>query len=527
MARLEAERAVERIWAGDASLWRSEALARKLIESSLGWLMLPERMPEVVPDLERLAAELRDEADRLVVVGAGGATLASRVFAEAFAPAEGFPRLSVLDTTEPSAVAAAVRELDPARTLFVVASRTGATLETNLLFDVLFDHAESALGEAAGARFLAITEAGSALATEAAKRKVRAVLAAEPRTPADFGALSHFGLLPLALAGVDVAEFLARAGRMAEACRAPGAENPGLLLGAALGAEALTGRDKLTLSLGAPIRPFGAWIEALVAGTTGKDGKGIVPVDGEPLGPPEAYGEDRFFVRCETAGLEETAADHRLATLVEHGHPLAGFVLQDSLDLGAEIFRWEFAAAVAAKALGVNPFDEPDLADARNRASRILSGGAPEPSVAAAEAPGALQRLLAETRGGDYFAILAFLPERPGVAAALEALRVAVRRARRVATTVGFGPRVQHAAGQLHKGGAKNGVFLQLTSEPAGSLEIPGRPWGFQTVLAAQADGDVEALQARGRRVARIRLGSDVESAVADLTAAVGQEGRA
>ncbi|HEY1435307.1 MAG TPA: glucose-6-phosphate isomerase, partial [Thermoanaerobaculia bacterium] len=296
---------------------------------------------------------------------------------------------------------------------------------------------------------------------------------------------------------------------------------------AALGAEALSGRDKLTLSAGPPVARFGAWIEALIAGSTGKDAKGIVPVEGEPLGPPEAYGADRFFIRCETVGHQDAAADHRLATLVEHGHPVAGFVLQEALDLGAEIFRWEFAAVVAARALGVSPFDEPDVVDARHRASRILSGGKPEESLAAAETPEALQRLLAAARPGDYVAITAFLPESPAVASALETLRVALRRFRRIATTAGFGPRFEHAAGQLHKGGGPNGLFLQLTCEPSASVGIPGRPWGFETVFAAQADGELEALQTRGRRVARVRLGANIEQSMADLTAAVGREGRA
>jgi transaldolase/glucose-6-phosphate isomerase len=481
-------------------------------------------MEEAVPDLQRLAAEIRNEADRVVVVGAGGATLAPWVFAGAFAPVAGFPRLSVLDSTEPSAVAAAVAEIDPVRTIFVVSSRSGATLETNLLFDLLFEHAARDLGEAAGRRFLVVTESGSALATAAGKRQARTVFPADARTPADFAALSHFGLLPAALAGIDVGELLGRARRMAEACRAPGSANPGLLLGAALGAEALAGRDKLTLSFGPPVTRFGSWIEALVAAATGKDAKGIVPVDGEPIGTPEVYGSDRLFAQGDTAGSEETAAGHRLATLVEHGHPLAGFVLHDALDLGAEIFRWEFAAVVAARILEVNPFDEPDLGDARDRASRILAGGAPEPSVAAAEGPAAFEGLLAAIRPGDYLAITAFLPERPPISAALEALRLAVRKSKRVATTVGFGPRFQHVAGQLHKGGGDNGVFLQLTSEPATAVPIPGRPWGFEKVFAAQADGDLEALLALGRRAARVRLAPDLERGIADLTAAVGRE---
>ncbi len=522
------ERAVERIWAGDGSYWRPEALARKQIEASLGWLTLPERMVETVPDLEKLAAAIRTEADRVVVVGSGGAALAPWALAGTVEPAEGFPALAVLDTTEPSAVTAAVGAFDPARTVFVIASRTGAGLETNLLFDVLFGNAARTLGEVpAGQRFLAVTEPGSALATEAGKRRVRAVIPADPRTPALFGALSPFGLVPAALAGRKIREVLDRAGRMAEACRAPGAENPGLLLGAALGAEAAAGRDKLTLSAAREAGGLARWLEALVGSATGHDGKGIVPIEGEPLGAPDVYGSDRVFARFEMAGAPDAAADRRLATLVEHGHPLLGFVLRDELDLGAEIYRWQFASAVAGRLLAVNPFDESDQADVRNRASRMLAGGAIEPAAAAASADGGFPRLLASIQPGDYFAISAYVPESPAAAEALEALRLAVRDSKRVATIAGFGPRVQHAAGQVQKGGPPRGAFLQLTASSAADLAIPARPWGFQTVFAAQADAELEALVARGRRAVRVRLETDPGQAIAGLTALVAREAAA
>ena len=491
-----------------------------MIEGSLGWLTIPERMVAVAPDLGRLADGLRSEADRVLVLGSGNAAFSARAVAELFPPAEGFPALSVLDTTVPSAVAAAAEAHDPARTLFVVASRTGSTLEANLLFDFFFDRASKALGGAAGSRFLAVTEAGSALDTEATRRRVRAVVPAEPRAPGAFGGLSQFALVPAALVGADVEEIAARAARMAEACRTPGAENPGLLLGAALGAEALAGRDKLTLSLASAIAAFGPWLEALVSFATAKEGRGIVPVVGEPLGPPAVYGSDRFFVRADAGDAEDPEAGHLLASLVEHGHPLAGFLWRDALDLGAEMFRWQFAAAVAARLLGVNPFDEPDARDARDRANRVLAGAAPE-----AEAGGAasLGELLSTTSPRGYLAIAAFVAEAPAAAAALEGLRVAVRRTRRIATTAGFGPAVEQALGQLHQGGP-DGAFLLLTGPPGAPVAIPNRPWDFGRVLEAQADGVFEALQARGRRVARVRLAGDPAEGIAALAAAVGPE---
>lgn len=485
-------------------------------------------MSELVPDLEKLAASIRTEADRVVVVGAGGTALAPWALAGTLEPVEGFPALAVLDTTEPSAVAAAIRGFDPARTVFVVASRTGAILETNLLFDVLFDSASKALGDAAaGQRFVAVTEPGSALATEAGKRRVRAVIPADPRTPSVFGALSPFGLVPAALSGRKVRDVLDRAGRMAEACRSPGAANPGLLLGAALGAEAAAGRDKLTLSTPREAGGFARWLEALVGSATGHDGKGIVPIEGEPLGPPGVYGSDRVFARFEMAGAVDATVDQRLATLVEHGHPLLGFVLRDALDLGAEIYRWQFASAVAGRLLTVNPFDESDQADVRNRASRMLAGGSVEPAATAASAEGGLARLLSSIRPGDYFAVSAYLPESPAVAAAIEALRLAVRGAKRVATTAGFGPRVQYAAGQVQKGGPPRGASLQLTAASAADVAIPGRPWGLGTVFAAQADAEMEALVARGRRAARVQIEGDPAGAIAGLTASVAREAAA
>jgi transaldolase / glucose-6-phosphate isomerase len=480
-------------------------------------------MAERVPDLEALRDEARGDADRVLVIDAGSTARSPWAFAGAFAPVEGFPRLDAIESTEPSAVAAAA-EHDPARTLYVVASRTGAALETNLIFDLLYERARERLGEGgAGRRFLAVTEEGSALATEAAKRRVRAIVAADPRTPADFAPLSPFGLLPAALVGLPIQEVLARASRMAEACRAPGAENPGLLLGAALAAEALDGRDKLTISVPDALSGLGTWIEGLVGAATGKDGKGLVPIGGEPLGGPEVYGSDRVFARIDLADAPDTQADHRLATLVEHGHPLMGFVLQEPADLGAEIFRWEFAAAVAGKMLSVNPFDEPDLADARNRTSRILAGAAPERSVAEAQRKDAAQAI-ASIRPGDYFAVSAFLPDRPAIAEAIARLRLAVRAARRVATVGGFAPRIQHVAGQIQKGGPNRGVFLQLLGPAEPPLPIPGRPWGFETVFEAQADADLEALAARGRRVARVRVDGDAEKAIGRLAEAAARE---
>ena len=468
-------------------------------------------------------AEARVGTERLVVLGMGGSSLAPYVFSETFGSAAGYPRVEVLDSTEPSAVAATAARSDPARTLFIVSSKSGTTLEPNIFFDYFFEHATRELGDRAGERFLVITDPGSALEKVALSRRVRRIFPGDPRIGGRYSALSHFGLVPAAFLGVDVVELVERARTMAEACRASGPQNPGLLLGAAIGAEALAGRDKLTFSIGPPADRFGMWLEQLIAESTGKEGRGILPVEGEPLGGPEAYGSDRFFVRYDTKGRNDPDAAARLDRLVANGHSALSFILQDSLDLGAEMFRWEFATAMAGQLLGINPFDQPNVQEAKDRTEAILSG--PPGAAAAPPAKGVdeeeLAGLLASLRPGDYFAITAYLNDTPETEASLQGIRLQVRNAKRVATTVGYGPRFQHSTGQLHKGGPANGVFLQVTCDPSLEARIPGRPFGFDRVVAAQADGDLASLQSRGRRVMRAHLPKDVAAGLQDLAGGI------
>jgi hypothetical protein len=319
-----------------------------------------------------------------------------------------------------------------------------------------------------------------------------------------------------------VQTLVAGARTMAEACRAGGNVNPGLLLGAALGAEALAGRDKLTFSIGPPADRFGMWLEQLIAESTGKEGKGILPVEGEALAGPEVYGEDRFFVRYDTEGRVDAAAAARIGSLAEHGYTAASLILQDPLNLGAEMFRWEFATAIAGQVLGINPFDQPNVQEAKDRTTAILSGSARDAGQAAAGLDEeALAQLLASIRPGDYFAITAYLDDTPETDAALQSIRLQVRNVKRVATTVGYGPRFLHSTGQLHKGGPATGVFLQITRTPAADAPIPGKPWSFAQVVAAQADGDLASLQSRGRRVLRAGIGRDVLPGLQELAGAV------
>ena len=522
LRRLSRERAVERIWAGDASLWKDDPPNRKTIESALGWLTIADRMEKDAAELQEFAASCAGDADRVVVLGMGGSSLAPLVFSDSFPRRPGFPVLEVLDSTSPAAVLETARGAAPARTLFVVSSKSGSTLEPNIFFDYFYEETRAALGDAAGSRFLVITDPGSGLEKEAGRRRVRRIFPGDSTIGGRYSALSNFGIVPAALAGIDVVELLRRARAMALSCRKPGDENPGLVLGAAMGALALSGRDKLTFDVGAPIPRFGMWIEQLVAESTGKEGKGILPVEGETPGPPDVYGNDRFFVSIATAD-REMEHDARLAPLAAAGHPVARFQVEGALDLGAEMFRWEFATAVAGKLLGINPFDQPNVQEAKDGTNVILSGeaatGGDGPLPADQRDSAALEELLASVHAGDYFAVMAYIPATAENEAALNRLRLRVREAKHVATTAGFGPRFLHSTGQLHKGGPDSGVFLQLTAETTEDVPIPGRPWEFGRVIEAQAAGDLGALKKRGRRAIEFSLGDDVSRGLTRLGA--------
>jgi glucose-6-phosphate isomerase len=464
-------------------------------------------MEPSLPDLARFAREATGGTDRVVVLGMGGSSLAPLVFADSFGRRPGYPLLEVLDSTEPSAVLEVADGGDPRRTVFVVSSKSGSTLEPNIFFDYFYGRVEREAGLKAGERFVIITDPGSPLEAEAARRKVRRVFPGDPKIGGRYSALSNFGIVPAALAGADVAQMLRRARKMAERCRTEGEENPGLRLGAAIGTAALAGRDKLTFFVGSPVTRFGMWIEQLVAESTGKGGKGILPVEGESPGPLSVYGEDRFFAGIERAGEREM--ERSIEPLSRAGHPSAHFEIEDALDLGAEMFRWEFATAVAGKLLGINPFDQPNVQEAKDRTNEILekeSGTGREPTAGSEMDEAAIRSLIESLRPGDYFAITAYISSTGENERALNRIRMKVRDAKKVATTVGFGPRFLHSTGQLHKGGPDTGVFLQITAESRAAVPIPGRPYGFEDVVAAQAAGDLAALRSRGRRALRVHL---------------------
>jgi len=510
-----------RLWARDYRLW--SPTPQPEITDRLGWLELPEQMHEEAAALRQFAEQIRSEGmTAVVLLGMGGSSLAPEVFAQVLGPASGFPRLLVLDSTHPAAIRAVERSVDLARTLFIVSSKSGTTIET-LSFFRYFWHR---LGNAAqrGRQFVAITDPGTPLETLARERGFRQVFRARPDVGGRYSALSHFGLVPAALLGIDVHRLLDRAWEMAEACAfcVPVAENPALQLGALLGEAALAGRDKLTFAGSPRLGPLGTWLEQLVAESTGKDGRGIVPVEGEPLAPAHAYGSDRIFVWFELAG--ETLQDVAVRDLAGAGYPVVRVCLSDLYDLAQEFFRWEMAVAAAGSVLGIHPFNQPDVQLAKDLARRAMQGSGSltgEDDLTAVADDETLReefaRWAAGLEPGQYIALQAYLQPEPAVTAALQQLRLRLRDRFRVATTLGYGPRFLHSTGQLHKGGPASGRFLQLVDDAQPDVPVPETDFSFGQLIRAQARGDAEALRQRGRQVLRVNLGSDALAGLRQL----------
>jgi glucose-6-phosphate isomerase len=426
----------------------------------------------------------------------GGSSLAPEVLWRTFGPRAGFPSLAVLDSTDPRAILAADRGGALARTLFLVSSKSGSTLETDSLYRYYW---EKSHGNAA--QFAAITDPGSSLATASGTRGLRHVFLNPSDIGGRYSALSYFGLVPAALLGIDIVTLLAGARRMAAACgsKVHASRNPGAWLGAVLGEAWSAGRDKLTFTLSPGVASYGLWAEQLVAESTGKEGRGILPVAGEPLGAPEVYGPDRLFVVLQLASEANANLEQRARTLAAAGHPVVFLDMPDREALGAEFFRWEFATAVAGSILRINAFDQPNVAESKENTLRVLSSHAVSSAASAAE----IAAFLRGVRPGDYLALMAYLPPTPENDARLEAVRVRLRDRLHVATTVGYGPRFLHSTGQLHKGGAPIGHFLQITAAPREDVAIPGAAYTFGTLQAAQAEGDLLALRGRGRPALR------------------------
>jgi glucose-6-phosphate isomerase len=539
IAALREARFAERLLAADPTLWGGDPARHEAVARRLGWVRSAEAMLARAGEYTAFAREVAAEGfTRVLLLGMGGSSLAPEVIAGVHGVRPGGLPLAVLDDTSPAAVRAVLAAGDPARTLHLVASKSGGTIEVTSFERACFARAAAGLGPRAGRSFAAITDPGTALESHARARGYRAVFT----NPADIGgrysALSGFGLLPAALLGLDPAALCRSALEELAAFEAGG--GAALEAGAALGELALAGRDKLTLVLPPGWTPLGAWIEQLVAESTGKQGRGILPVDGEPLAGPEAYGDDRVFVALEPQGAG-SPADSPLARLAAAGHPVLRWSRPGVASLGAEFLRWELVTAVAGAVIGVNPFDEPNVAEAKAATQQVLAAGGAPAAAAPRVRSGPLElyapapvpvdgpderawagTLLALVRPGDYMAILAWAHRTPSRAAALDRLRAACRRATRAAVTLGHGPRYLHSTGQLHKGGGGNGVFLQLTCHE-GDEPIPGEAHGFATLRAAQAAGDFEVLARHARRVVRVHVSGDPDLGLARLVEAFEQ----
>jgi transaldolase/glucose-6-phosphate isomerase len=539
LAELEAKRFAERLWAKDASVWKSDAAHQKLIKHALGWLTAPEFSALNLGTLKSFADEIKTDGFRhVVILGMGGSSLCVETMSRILPVGPGRPRLHALDSTHPNALLALEKELDLERTLFVVASKSGSTIEPNCLYAYFWDQLTRRSGAKAGRQFVAITDPGTSLEKLARERGFRKTFLNPNDVGGRFSALTLFGMVPAALSGADVGTLLDRARAAAKTCSPATAtrDNPGLRLGAALGAHARDGRDKLTLVLDPRLETLGLWIEQLIAESTGKEGKGIFPVVGETLGAPATYGSDRLFVRIALKGHADAAADKKLAALEAAGHPVVRLEMNDELDLGAQFFVWEVATAAAGYFLGVDPFDQPDVQSAKDRTKDILEnldGGALPAEKADFRAGGlaafadaglksalktdggqdrplrdVLAAHLARVSPGDYVCVLAYLAETDESRRLLDEVRVLARSRTTAPVTVSWGPRYLHSTGQLYKGGSGKGVFLFLSDAEKTRVPVPNRNFTFGTLCRAQARGDAAATLTAGRRVLRLELDS-------------------
>jgi len=511
VAKLQKEEAPRRLWAKDPTLWTKDAAAGKEIVERLGWLNVPEKMEGDLARLRSVAKEARGYSD-VVQLGMGGSSLCPDVLRHTFGHVRGYPALHVLDTTDPCTILSLRSRIDPADTLFIVASKSGTTLETLSHYAYFREQVVKAGVKQPGRNFAAITDPGSSLEKLAKDDGFRWIFPNPPDIGGRYSALSYFGLVPGAVAGIDVGELLERATEMAHSCDAsvPVDKNPGVWLGAVFGSLARLGRDKLTLVVTPKVRTFGYWLEQLIAESTGKQGTGIVPVEGEPVGKPAVYGDDRLFVHMR---MDSDPDDARVRALEKAGQPVVTLTLRDKLDLGGEFLRWEIATAVAGSLLGIDAFDQPNVQESKDNTKTVLdawrkSGRLPAAeTVPASDAGKAVAAVLRKARKHAYVAFMSYTAMTPGSERAASRLREAVRGKTKFATTWGYGPRFLHSTGQLHKGGPKTGVFVQIVQEDARDAPIPGQPFSFSTLKQAQALGDYRSLTSRGYPVARITLG--------------------
>ena len=509
LQQIDADQVVRRIWKGDHTVWKPDP---REITDRLGWLTLPSEMQGRVPALNAFADEVRHAGYRhVVLLGMGGSSLGPEVLRQTFGKVNGYPGLIVLDSTVPAWIKSVTGAIDPARTLFVVSSKSGTTIEPNTLYRYFRGVVEREIGEdKAGANFIAVTDPGTPLEELGKREEFRRVFTNQPDIGGRYSVLSYFGLVPAALTGVDVDELLKRADEMAQQCATESSvmQNPGAHLGAIIGSLVENGRDKLSLVTSPSIDSFGLWVEQLIAESTGKGGTGIVPIAYEPVLSPEQYGDNRVFVYLRVDGDDNDELDSRIDELENADYPVIVIKLKDIYELGAEFFRWEFATAVAGSILGIQPFDQPNVQAAKDATSAVLdefgrTGAAPDTSPT-----GSFDDFMRLAKPGDYLAILAYLHPTPETDEAFAAFRRSVMGQHQIATTVGYGPRYLHSTGQLHKGGPDTGLFLQITSEHTNDIAIPGERFSFGILADAQAAGDFQALKSLGRRVVRVNASS-------------------
>lgn len=540
---------MRRIWRKDAALWKEDEAHQKIIKNALGWLTVPDEMIGVEEDLVAFADRIRGARDfkHVMVCGMGGSSLCPEVLRQTFGKQDGYPELLVLDSTDPDAFSDIADQIDITKCLFIISSKSGTTTEPLVFYKYWHDQVGQRK-ENPGECFVAVTDPGTKMEADATRDKFKRIFL----NPADIGgrysALSYFGMVPAALMGLDIKKLLDRAERIVHACSqvVPAAENPGARLGAIMGECAKAGRDKLTIIPDPKIASFGLWVEQLLAESTGKDGKGIVPVAGETLGSPSVYGDDRLFVSV-SVGKLDSETEAKLKALEAAGHPVVYRTLTDTYDLGEEFFLWEIATAFAGWRLGINPFDQPNVQESKDATKELLEafkkdGKLPEQealasddaltiyaddatrsALASSTTGEAIKAHLARAGAGDYIALLNYIEETPEHEALIQQIRGHLRDATHCATTTGYGPRFLHSTGQLHKGGSDAGVFLQITAADAKDLPIPGEPYTFSTLKQAQALGDFRSLASRGRRAIRVDLGSDVKGGLTRLHKLIGE----
>ena len=522
LADLSRRDIVERMWRKDHTVWKP---ASTEITNRLGWLTVPELMNEQIPALQSFAQEIRDDGFRhVVLLGMGGSSLGPEVLRQTFGSAARYPELIVLDSTIPARVQAVTEVIDPAHTLFLVSSKSGTTTEPLSLLHYFKNLVEPTVGKnKTGQNFVAVTDSGTPLAKLAEEIGFRHVFLNPPDIGGRYSVLSYFGLVPAALIGVDITVLLNRADSMRKRCAAPVpiSENPGAWLGACIGTLALRGRDKLTLVTSPSISSFGLWVEQLIAESTGKDRKGIIPIVGEPLVAPVHYGDDRLFICVRLDDDDNSTIDAALERIKSSGQPVVTIELQDHYDLGAEFFCWEFATAVAGAILGINPFDQPNVQAAKDATERLLQEYTASGHLPQAETTNSLADLLAGAGKGKYLATTAYIRQTSEVDKVLADFRQQVVEQHGIATTLGYGPRFLHSTGQLHKGGPDTGLFLQLTAGYDKDILIPGKPYTFGVVADAQALGDLQALQSSGRCITRVHFSRIDTAAISKLLSEV------